>query len=873
VGTPAYLAPEQFRGNRDAVDRRTDVYALGVTLYECLTLRRPFEAEMFQELFQKILNEVPVDPRKVNPRIPLDLRTVIETAMERDQLRRYPTALEFAEDLRRVRIFEPIHAKPASVGVRAQKWLRRNPAQGVAIGSTSLFVIAVGSFLIGNAVSMRRTVRAELASAEAALGAGQFDAANDALARADARDSAFARSCGIDALRAKIERAQFLSSQNAKKTDDYAKAAAARQESGVAQEKHAQIAANIAALRTSVSTERPNIFAKYSPPESRAAYATRELELATREAEAKRLLQESEEALQRAARFEAPWGAMTPETEAAFAAFYYMQWTAAENSNNSMQAAWLRSQVERFDTTHKYRDEMLGRGTLAFAASPPDADLYLYRYVPYESLSEGGAVPRLVPAPTTGVGILPDPKRNCGFQAGSLAWVIQSVDAGSPAAAARLEPGDLVVSIQGNNCGDGLFVAEGSSTLANLGIEPLMRLASVNGARVDGEFDLAHAPKSQIDGSDLIGIAARKDPIQVAKTAVRWVSADAILQSNAPAEMQVHCVRSGECVDVTVPRGARMGITCRRTAYPLVRAKVNQIRAGAPIAIDPGSYLVLARHRSREDQLVPVNVPRSSKIAIGVELLAKASAPPGFVAIPATPFIYQGDASAFDPRPAITKNTPAYFMASKEVTNDEWFAFVNDPASLQKIQEKGRRVYVPRESSKLLARENGSGGFTWQRGSGRTPVYGISWNDVNDYVAWRNKKATQDNEPWEYDLPTQEEWEKAARGADGREFPWGSRFDFSLTVGQHHKSDWLLDEAGGFEPRDESPFGICDMAGSRREFTKDRVPNMDPPAYYTRGAFWGEQGEIAFRAASRAFVNGEYAGGNIGFRLVARRRQ
>src|SRR5205814_1032110 len=74
LGTPAYLAPEQIVASRGTVDRRTDVYALGVTLFECLTLQRPFEGATWDQLFHEILDGAPRNPRKLNPRIPQDLR-------------------------------------------------------------------------------------------------------------------------------------------------------------------------------------------------------------------------------------------------------------------------------------------------------------------------------------------------------------------------------------------------------------------------------------------------------------------------------------------------------------------------------------------------------------------------------------------------------------------------------------------------------------------------------------------------------------------------------------------------------------------------------------------------------------------------------
>jgi hypothetical protein len=142
MGTPAYMSPEQIAAQRIRLDRRTDVYSMGVTLYEALTLRLPFAASSRDSLYQKILVSDPENARKLNPAIPVDLKVVLDKSMEKDRERRYPTAEGFAEDLRRVRMREPIQARPASLATRIHRWVQRNPGVAVPVlGAAAMAVV------------------------------------------------------------------------------------------------------------------------------------------------------------------------------------------------------------------------------------------------------------------------------------------------------------------------------------------------------------------------------------------------------------------------------------------------------------------------------------------------------------------------------------------------------------------------------------------------------------------------------------------------------------------------------------------------------------------------------------------------------------
>lgn len=158
LGTPAYMSPEQLR-NGATLDRRTDVYSLGASLYEALTLQRVFQRNSRSELFRAIEQEEPRDPREHNPALPSEVSAVLSVALAKDPAGRYASALEFAEDLRRIRVYEPIRARPPGMTLRLLRWTQRNPWLAAAL---LILMLALGFSLW--------TLSAERAALRVALG-------------------------------------------------------------------------------------------------------------------------------------------------------------------------------------------------------------------------------------------------------------------------------------------------------------------------------------------------------------------------------------------------------------------------------------------------------------------------------------------------------------------------------------------------------------------------------------------------------------------------------------------------------------------------------------------------------------------------------
>jgi serine/threonine protein kinase len=150
AGTLRYAPPERFRGKSDA---RSDIYSLGLTLYEMVTLRPAFDDADHGALLGKVMHQEPPPPRSLNPQLPRDLETVLLKAIARDPDHRYQTAAELADDLRRFLDDKPVLARRVGPLERFRRWCRRNPVVAGLTATAAVLLVLVAAVASAGYVS------------------------------------------------------------------------------------------------------------------------------------------------------------------------------------------------------------------------------------------------------------------------------------------------------------------------------------------------------------------------------------------------------------------------------------------------------------------------------------------------------------------------------------------------------------------------------------------------------------------------------------------------------------------------------------------------------------------------------------------------
>ncbi len=334
-------------------------------------------------------------------------------------------------------------------------------------------------------------------------------------------------------------------------------------------------------------------------------------------------------------------------------------------------------------------------------------------------------------------------------------------------------------------------------------------------------------------------VSLRSDPPGAAVVAYRYVEVDRVLRPTDPVHL-------GET--------------------PIVEAR-----------LPPGSYLLVLSRPGYRDVRYPVLCRRGAHHNASVNLYGDDEIGEGFVYVPGGAFTVGGDLDAWSPLPREDVFVGDFAIGRFPVTYTEYLAFVNDLERTRPEEAKKRvpqpntieETYVTRDASGLWVPvwesivEGAARAFAPRERMGDMPVFSVDWFDAMAYCRWLGERRGAPHR-----LPTEAEFEKAARGADGRIFPWGDGFDATFTKMRDSRPGMCQGEPVGAFPIDESPYGVRDLAGSMRCWAADLhgevplaaalaepepspgAPAEDATTRAERGGHWASTAQWC-RAASR----------------------
>ena len=325
----------------------------------------------------------------------------------------------------------------------------------------------------------------------------------------------------------------------------------------------------------------------------------------------------------------------------------------------------------------------------------------------------------------------------------------------------------------------------------------------------------------------------------------------------------------GRLVITTDPPGVRAALF-RIEAIDHIATPVSPRDVGiTPTTIEPlpmGSYLLVLRSPGLRDTHVPVRIRRLAREEVSVRLRADTHLARGLVFVPGGRYDVGGDALAAWSLPAQKTDLTDFGLGRLPVSCRQYLDFLNDLAETDAARARLRQ---PR----LFP----TGGFLWVHDAGRGfalpargpdgepfdpnwPVSGISRNDAEAWCVWRSGR---DGVTWR--LPTEQEWEVAARGPDGRRFVWGDVWEPTYCNCAHARPGPPGLEPCGSYPTDRSPYGVLDMAGGVADWTSTRV--SEGAAAIVRGGAWNQL-ELYARAASRRALAPDAVSEAVGFRVA-----
>ncbi len=795
MGTLGYMSPEQAAGEVENIDTRTDIYSLGVLLYELLAGVLPFDLDSLRGHLQeqrRLIREV--DPPRLSSRLAKltagaeaiaarrgldkpslarrlrgDLEWILAKAMEKDPRRRYSSASELSADIRRHLDDEPVSAGPPSAAYRLRKLARKYRLALVSVAAVSLLLVAM-AIATWYLVSRNQLIQ-------------QIQSSRDHCLRGEEHWESYSRfTKDLANLKSK-----WLESR--KNLEDW-----------------------LPAWERSAEFEAWSKF-------SRALD-----EAGVRFSDAMLSFHRSIEA--------APHG--SDEESKARRRLAELYWEKYEEvsrlGSERLPPGYYRSMADSLGIDTGAR-ELEGRRRVSFRSDPPGAEVFCFRYVEIEDEA------RLVPLPFNASQAARGAAAGLGASRRPL--VVEKV------LAAELSP---------FQAGDRLILFNG------------------NGIATEGDFAKA---LSSLKTSETVTVVVERDGSQ---KEFSWI----------PFPGQT--VRIASIGDLF----GFFFAGCPLELSPWNLTGKTEQQEALTFDLPKGSYLLVLRKEGFANARVPVAIPTEHELH-SVRLLRREEIPDRFVYVPKgwTWVGLPDDANQeylqnLDPRMV---DVESFFIGRHEVTIREYAQFLNDPEVSARIDNNGEAVpaaeEVIRYTQSLKGKRvpitpylKGAEGTNWIKEDGiwrppeneqwklENPVNTLSQLAALEYAHWLSEKSDR----WRFRLPTDQEWEKAARGIDRRLYVWGNYLVWTYCNSRPswHGSDLHLNPVGT-SPVDESVYGVRDLTGSVEEHTSGcTVEGVGHKFAAIRGGSWATVDAYRFLIPTRLgrLPHGRPGRGS-GIRLVA----
>ncbi len=823
IGTPGYMAPEQFSGRRGEVGPAADQWALGVMLYELLTGHLPFPTDDLPTLARLVADETPVPPTRLDPRIDAELETICLKCIEKSPRDRYASCADLVEDLERWFREEPIGAKPPGPVRRLKAWAKRRPRTVTAL--VAGVIVGLGLFVAdrhatGRQASRIETLGEEAQAAEARGAWGEAEtgyeawlglepgaaAARDGRDRARAVQAALQAEAAYDRALADVERVRAGEREVLELRRQAAQGARAPggQGLGLAEARGSEpwwMREPAWSARTRAEQRASTLVQERAQTESALGVA-----LAAAEAAAPLAGAEGQR--------------IRARLRVGVAAWHLEEWRRTERAGEADLAALHRLVVERLDPGAHAAD-LDGAGTVTLEPSDPPSQAWLFRYArEADVLPRGG--PRWIPLPwpdpsTPPAGEPEAPRAYAALLAQRLA------EEGSRPPAPDIPAPASAIPDEAQSVG----TAEGR-----------LRASRYRALRDESVYPLEKSALNELDTGDRERVL-RLPPGRY----LLWLEAPA----HAPVRLPFELARQGALrlapgrlpLTGEVPRG-------------YVEVASGPASPAAPAVV--GRFLARRLELTFADYWEFLNDPRTLR-----EIQATRAQGWRFVPRGADgPLSLPGADGRFEP--VANPSRPVAHVSLYDLAG-----YPEPPAG--ETEPLDGQIAALAEAL-ALSRTVGWGYLAWRtersharaRESLSDPA--LELEDVTRSGPERTPEALL------FTLPSALEWQRMAGGGQSRTLPFGDELDWAYLKGGRSRRTNPIAEPVGLFPDDESVFGVRDLAGSVAEWTA--TWNEKGKTFEARGGSWALTDPALFRIAAPRAERPRLTSPTLGVRLIVR---